>query len=169
MAEPPKPTWLTQEQAAESCGVSVRTFRAWQVEPVGQIGTCRYYDGRAILENRLAARKRRRRPKATPAELKARVDALETELMNERAEAQRLRNANRRGELVTTYALRQAIAQACTRSVAILDPLPGKIKRAAPALTNTEVHMIRRAIARRQNQAAELTLHDLGHWSRDDG
>jgi len=163
----PNRAWFTTAEAAESLRITPRAFRAWEVEPVAEIGSQRYYDAEGIIANRIEAMKRRRRrPETTTAELKVRVDALETDLMRERAEAQRVRNAEARGELVTCDALSQAIAQACTRAAAALEPLPGKIKRRRPRLTSSALHSIQRIIARRRNQAAGLTLHDLNHWSK---
>jgi len=167
MPQAPEPHWLTAAEAAESLGITGRAFRAWHVEPVASIGTRRYYDGRTILENRLdALKQRRRRPEGTPAELKAEVERLETELTRHRAEGQRLRNSEARGELVTVEALIQAIAKACTAASVALETLPGKIKRAQPTIRAQELHHIRAAIVRRQNEAAGLTLHDLNHWSK---
>ena len=157
MTQHTEPHWLTAGEAAESVGITPRAFRAWEVEPVATIGTRKYYDGRAILENRLAALKRKhRRPETTTAELKARVDELETSLTNARAEGQGLRNAELRGELVRLDALTQAIANAGTAANAALEALPGKIKRGAPEITGQELTEIRVIIARIQNQAADL-------------
>jgi len=167
MPQAAEPHWLTASEAAESLGITTRAFRAWQVEPVASIGTRRYFDGRTILENRLdALKQRRRRPEGTPAKLKAEADRLETELTRHRAEGQRLRNSEARGEFVTVDALTQAIAKGCTAASVALETLPGKIKRAQPRIGAQELHLIRAAIVRRQNQGAALTLADLQHWSK---
>jgi len=166
MTQTPEPHWLTAAEAAESVGVTTRAFRAWHVEPVASIGTRRYYDGQRILENRVAALKhRRKRPEGSPAELKAEVERLETELTRHRAKGQRLRNSEARGELVTVQALTQAVAKACTAAAATLETLPGRLKRSQPKIGAQELNLIRAAIIRRQNQAAGLTLQELGHWS----
>src|SRR6056297_3240270 len=166
MPQAAEPHWLTASEAAESLGITTRAFRAWQVEPVASIGTRRYFDGRTILENRLdALKQRRRRPEGTPAKLKAEADRLETELTRHRAEGQRLRNSEARGEFVTVDALTQAIAKACTAAAATLETLPGALKRSQPKIGAQELQHIRAAIIRRQNQAAGLTLQELGHWS----
>lgn len=166
MPQQPEPHWLTATEAAESLGITARAFRDWHVPPVATIGTRRYFDGRTILENRLAALKQRqRRPKGTPAELKAEADRLDTELTRHRAEGQRLRNAEARGELVKAESLAQAIANACAAAGAVLETLPGKIKRTRPEIGSQQLHSVRAVIVRRQNQAASLTLSDLDHWS----
>ena len=166
MPQAAEPHWLTASEAAESLGITTRAFRAWQVETVASIGTRRYFDGRTILENRLdALKQRRRRPEGTASELKAEVERLETELTRHRAEGQRLRNSEARGELVTVQALTQAVAKACTAAAATLETLPGKLKRSQPKIGAQELQHIRAAIIRRQNQAAGLTLQELGHWS----
>ena len=154
--------WLTAGEAAESLGITPRAFRAWEVESVATVGRNKYYTGAAILENRLDARKRkRRRPETTADELKARVDELETSLMNARAEGQGLRNAELRGELVHLDTLTQAIANAGTAANAALEALPGKVKRAAPEITGQELTEIRVIVARIQNQAAGLDTKNL--------
>ena len=157
MTQDPEAHWLSAAEAAESVGITPRAFRDWQVSAVATIGNRKYFDGRAILENRLTALKRKhRRPETTTAELKACVDELETSLTNARAEGQGLRNAELRGELVRLDALTLAIANAATAANAALEALPGKIKRAAPEITGQELTEIRVIIARIQNQAADL-------------
>ena len=165
MPQDPENHWLTATQAAESCEVTSRTFRNWGVRPVAVIGTRHYYDGQSILANRLDALKQRRRPEGTPAELKAAVDRLETELTQHRAQGERLRNSERRGETTTVESLTAVIAEACSACSAGLEALPGAIKRAQPETSAQELHHIRGAIVRRQNQAAGITLQDLDHWS----
>ena len=156
--------WFTATEAAESLGISPRAFRAWEVESVATIGRNRYFTGAAILENRLAARKRkRRRPETTADELKARVDELETELMSARAENQALRNSELRGELVRLDTLTLAIANAGTAANAALEAVPGKVKRAAPEITGQELNEIRLVIATIQNRAAGLDVSILDY------
>lgn len=163
----PAADWFTASEAADSLGITARAFRAWEVEPVAEIGKRRFFDAASIIANRIEAMtRRRRRPETTVEELKVRVDALETNLMRERAETQRVRNAEARGELVTADRLTQAIATACTRCAAILEPLPGKIKRARPTLNSSVLHAVQKIIARRRNEAAELTLQDIDYWSK---
>lgn len=167
MSQAPENHWLTAAQAAESCGVTARCFRQWGVEPVAVVGPRRYYDGRTILKNRTdALKQRRRRPEGTPAELKSELERLETELVWHRAEGQRLRNSERRGETVTVESLTRAVADACTACNAILESLPGTLKRARPDVSGQELHHIRAAIVRRQNAAASLTLQKLNYWSK---
>ena len=157
---------FTAAEAAESLGITPRAFRAWDVDPVAEHAGKRYYSAEAIIGNGIEAmQRRRRRPETTAAELKAAVDALETELTRQRTEAQRLRNAEARGELVSVQRLTDALATACTRAAAALEPLPGKIKRACPQVSASELHSVQVTIARRRNGAAGLTLQDLQHWS----
>lgn len=166
MSQDPENHWLAAAQAAESCQVTTRTFRNWGVRPVAVIGTRHYYDGQSILANRLdALKQRRRRPEGTPAELKAAVDRLETELTQHRAQGERLRNSERRREMTTIESLTAVTAEACSACSAGLEALPGAIKRAQPETSAQELHHIRAAIVHRQNEAADTTLQELNHWS----
>lgn len=154
---------LTATEAAESLRITGRAFRLWQVEPVRIDGRHRYFDGRAILNNRMAALKRKRaRPAGSAGELKTRIDQLETELTTARAEGQAMRNAELRGELVRIGNITQAIATACAGASAALETIPGKVKRLCPALSSQEINDVRAAVVRCQNEAAAVTLN----WSQ---
>ena len=156
--------WFTAGEAAESLGIAPRSFRSWEVEAVATIGRNKYFTGAAILQNRLDARKRkRRRPETTADELKARVDELETELMSARAENQALRNSELRGELVRLDTLTFAIATASAGANAALESVPGKVKRAVPEITGGELNEIRLVIATIQNRAAGLNTSVLNY------
>ena len=161
-AEQPEAHWLSAGECAESLGITPRAFRAWSVEPVAIIGRNKYYTGAAILENRMAASRRKtRRPETTAAELKSKVSELETELTNARAEGQRLRNSAGRGELVQLDELTEAIGTAGSAAVASLESLPGRIKRHIPDINAHDLLEIRRIIANCQNEAAELDLKTI--------
>ena len=162
MTQRPEPHLLTAGECAESLGITDRSFRSWCVEPTVIVGTRKYFDGRAILDNRTAALKRkRRRPESTTAQLKVHVDELETALTTARAEGQSLRNAELRQEMVHLDRLTQAIATGCTAANAALESLPGKVKRASPEVTGQELTELRVIIARVQNRAAGLDTKNL--------
>lgn len=164
MKKQPDDHWLTAAEAAESLRITARAFRAWQVEPIAVIGRNKYYTGAAILENRMATLKRkRRRPETTTAELKSKVDELETALTNARAAGQALRNAELRGELVHLDALTEAVGNAGTASAAALEALPGRIKRSVPEINGAELLDLRRVIAKARNQAADLDPSTLDY------
>jgi len=164
----PDPSWLTAAEAAESAGVDERTFRRWAVEPVATVGGVRYYSVRAILDNRLEAEQRRRPPAATSAaELRRQVDDAEIMLMRHQAERVELANSERRGELVEVERLAQTIGAAGSAVGAVLDSLPGRVRRIV-TMSHTDVERVRRVVVEHQNaisaiellQAIESSTHD---------
>jgi phage terminase Nu1 subunit (DNA packaging protein) len=81
------------------------------------------------------------------------------------AKAQRekieMQNAVTRKELAPTYMLEAVIAAAGTRAAAILDAIPGAIRRRNQALTAADIETIASEIAKARNIAAGMTLDDL--------
>lgn len=159
MTTKPEPHWFTSAEAAESLGIAPRTFRSWSVDPVAEIGRTRYFTAEAILENRLADLQcKSDRPATALDELKREVDSLETDLIRMRAKRQELRNAELRGELVSTASITMAISQAATACGAILDPLPGKMRRQIVTLSATDIQRVRSIIVHHQNRIASLPV-----------
>lgn len=154
---------FTAGEAAESLGITPRTFRRWNVEPTTTRAGKKLYSGAAILDNRIAAiRRQRRRPETTAAQLKSELSSLQAELDRARAAGQALANAAARGELVRVEDLQQTLASACSPAGARLDALAGQIKRHQNSLTFAEVHSIRVAVAAARNQAADTVID----WSK---
>ena len=152
----PRPEWLTQTEAAASAGVDARTFRAWSVEPAAVIGTRRYYTAAAVIENRIEAeRQRRPRPANTAAELRRLVDDAEIELVRQQTARAELGNRERRRELVEVEALTDAIGAAAAAAGAVLDSLPGRIRRIVPRLSHSRTDQLRAAVAAAMNQIAD--------------
>ena len=107
-----------------------------------------------------------------------RVAAGDLDLATERAglaRAQRekieMQNQVTRKELAPSYLLEEILAKAGARAAAILDTIPGMIKRRVPSLTADDVSAIAREVAKARNIAAGIslaTLEDESDASPDD-
>jgi len=92
------------------------------------------------------------------AEMMIEQQRAELELTQERAETQRIKNLQMRRELAPVDGISAALGQLASRIGAVLDPLPGKIRRRQPKLTNADVETIRHECAKAMNLAAELEI-----------
>ena len=97
-----------------------------------------------------------------------RVAAGDLDLATERAglaRAQRekieMQNQVTRKELAPSYLLEEILAKAGARAAAILDTIPGMIKRRVPSLTADDVSAIAREVAKARNIAAGVSLASL--------
>ena len=81
-------------------------------------------------------------------------DAEKARLTKARRIAQELDNAERELELRPVFEVSEAIVAALTPVVAMLDNLPVSIKRVCPALSQTGVEKMERAIAESRNELA---------------
>jgi len=97
-----------------------------------------------------------------------RVAAGDLDLATERAglaRAQRkkieMQNQVTRKELAPSYLLEEILARAGTKAAAILDTIPGMIKRRVPSLTADDVAAIAREVAKARNIAASISLSNL--------
>lgn len=160
------PGELHQTQAAALLGVSVRQFQKYQIEPAARRGRYAYYalpDLLAYAEER-ARRKgyeaglRDGRAPESVAELLDAKERAELRLTEERAEYQRLRNAELRRELAPVEILTWALSDLASQIVPILNAIPGDIKRRNPKITAAELHLMREAIAGALNLVAEVRL-----------
>lgn len=81
------------------------------------------------------------------------------------AKAQRerieMQNAVTRRELAPSYLLEEVLAAAGAKVAAILDAIPGAIRRRNQALTAEDIQTIASEIAKARNIAAAMTLDDL--------
>lgn len=162
------PESMTQTQAAEFCRVSVRQFQKYGLEPVGRKGRCAYYSRDQLIDwiEKRAQRKGYeaglRDGKATvpedAADLQRARDQAELKWTEERAEGQRLRNAELRRELAPVEMLTWALSDLASQITPLLTPIPGEIKRRIPKITNSELHVMREVIANALNLVAEVRL-----------
>lgn len=161
------PPELTQMQAARLLGVSVRAFQAYQIEPAARRGRHVYYALPALLAYAVERARRNgykdglRDGKApeNAAELIDAKERAELRLTEERAEYQRLRNAELRRELAPVETLTWALSDLASQIVPIISSIPGDIKRRNPKITNSELHVMREVIAGALNLVAEVRLN----------
>lgn len=86
------------------------------------------------------------------------LDLTEERARLARAQSERIEmdNAVTRGELASIDTLRDTLADVAGQIAAILDAIPGKVKREAPHLTAQDVDILRREIAKARNLASEV-------------
>lgn len=72
-----------------------------------------------------------------------------------------MQNQVTRKELAPSYLLEEILAKAGTKAAAILDTIPGMIKRRVPSLTADDVAAIAREVAKARNIAASISLSNL--------
>jgi terminase small subunit / prophage DNA-packing protein len=72
-----------------------------------------------------------------------------------------MQNQVTRKELAPSYLLEEILAKAGTKAAAILDTIPGMIKRRVPSLSADDVAAIAREVAKARNIAASISLSTL--------
>lgn len=82
-------------------------------------------------------------------------------LAKEQADKIGMQNAITRRELAPTYLLEEVLAAAGARAAAILDAIPGAIRRRNQNLTAADIETIASEIAKARNIAAAISLGDL--------
>lgn len=82
-------------------------------------------------------------------------------LAKEQADKIAMANQVTRKELAPSYLLEEILAKAGARAAAILDTIPGMIKRRVPSLTADDVSAIAREVAKARNIAAGVSLASL--------
>ena len=152
---PTEDYWLTQSQAAQSCGVSVPAFVKWNVPHVAVSGRSKYYTVEAIIANRLAAAERRQGKKEASIS-DATVE--KARLVKEQADHAELKNAKMRGELAPIQIIETTLAGAAAQIAAVLETIPMKLKRRNPSLTASDIEIIKKEITAVQNMAAEVNI-----------
>ena len=164
--------WLNKGEMAASLGISVQAFDKWGVKPVAQrhkYGEA-YFTVADVIKNRLAWQARKfeqSQPQMDAAELMQAKEQAELEWTKERAEGQRLKNAAMRRELAPVEMVTWAIGRVCSEISAQLETIPGKVKRALPKLTSSELQLIKREVVKAQNTASEDTSLDWDEFDAD--
>ncbi len=89
-------------------------------------------------------------------------------LVNERALLAReqrariaLQNAQTRGELAPVALIEQVLAKTGARCAAILDTIPGELRRRVPGLSSADILHVRAIVAKARNLAAAINVDDL--------
>mgnify|MGYP000904718456 CR=1 FL=1 len=78
-----------------------------------------------------------------------------------------MQNQVTRKELAPSYLLEEILAKAGTKAAAILDTIPGMIKRRVPSLTADDVAAIAREVAKARNIAASISLSNIDEAEPD--
>ncbi|HAO32971.1 MAG TPA: hypothetical protein DCQ84_08480 [Candidatus Competibacteraceae bacterium] len=148
---------LTTEQVAELFGVTVRAVSNWQKDerdplPVADrgVGVKSEYDPRAVFLWGL-----RRFGSADIIEVdRERALNLRADTRLKEIKEQQLRN-----ELAPVALLTHALATLAAQVSAILETLPGLLKRARPDLTATDLETIKRELVKCQNACADIRIN----------
>lgn len=78
-----------------------------------------------------------------------------------------MQNQVTRKELAPSYLLEEILAKAGTKAAAILDTIPGMIKRRVPSLSADDVAAIAREVAKARNIAASISLSNIDEAEPD--
>lgn len=78
-----------------------------------------------------------------------------------------MQNQVTRKELAPSYLLEEILAKAGTKAAAILDTIPGMIKRRVPSLSADDVAAIAREVAKARNIAASISLSNIDEAESD--
>ncbi len=150
-------TELTINQLAELTGSTNRTVkkRLAEVAPVRVSANASYYSPREALPAIFLGD-----PSANDSRDLTRERA---RLAREQADATALKNAQARNELAPVDLIRWTLNRVGTRIVAILDTIPGNVKRRVPHLSAAHVELIKREVVKAQNAAARIEI-DLNEY-----
>lgn len=97
-----------------------------------------------------------------PAEQKARLYAAQADKVE-------MENAVARGELAPVSVLEDVLTRAGTKVSASLDAIPTALKRRLPNLTDADLTIVRRELAKARNAIASLSLEDLEADEENEG
>lgn len=153
MAEQVKKYWLSRIDAAASCGVALRTFDYWGVEPVGRVGQSHMFDIKSILENRLAHQRGDFVTDEKGTMTKAKADL---NLTLEKTRQQKFKNDVEEGKYIPIDILEILCAGLSSRIGAVLDSLPLIIKRSYPDLPVEVIEELDKHFRKCQNAISNL-------------
>ena len=79
------------------------------------------------------------------------------------AQAEKIEMSNEqvRGELVSAVVLAEVLAKAGAKIVALLEAIPGSVKRRVPDLSATDIGFIQSEIVKARNEISSLSLGDI--------
>ncbi len=97
-----------------------------------------------------------------PAEEKARLYAAQADRIE-------MENSVARGELAPVSVLEEVLTRAGTKVSAAMDAIPTAQKRRLPNLTDADLTIVRRELARARNAIASLSLEDLEADEENEG
>lgn len=97
-----------------------------------------------------------------PAEEKARLYAAQADKIE-------MENSVARGELAPVSVLEEVLTRAGTKVSAAMDAIPTALKRRLPNLTDADLTIVRRELAKARNAVAALSLEDLEADEENEG
>lgn len=158
--------WLSQQEMANTCAISLSAFQKWQVKPVARVGRKTFYTVQDVLANRLEHNQKLLdqlpRPEAPGAAEIAQREA-RIALMRAQAEGQELRNAQLREELAPVGLIAWVIDQAGQGISRHLAGIPAAVKKRCPKLRPTDMKILQAEIVKAQRAAADMSV-DLDQY-----
>jgi len=163
-----EPGWLNKKQMAKQLKISVQAFDKWEVQPVARrhkYGEAFYSVGDVMefVDKRAREQERRKLEKLLPTDADGldvgqifiEKEKAELTWTRERAEGQRLKNAQMRRELAPVEMVVWALGSVAGQVTAILGTLPAKLKRSQPKLSADEINIVKSEIVKAQNACAK--------------
>lgn len=162
MGQPSKPFKVSRLEVAFMFDVDERTITNWQtrsedplpVSKIGRRGSSNEYDPQELIKWRI--RQELKKLKVVSDGVILDADTEKARLTKEQADAAAMKNAVTRGELVPLSVLETALSDVSAQINSILDSLPLKIKKRAPALSASDIEAIRKEIVKAQNVSASV-------------
>lgn len=145
-----------QAETAAHCDLSERSIREWEVKLDLQAKPYTRTEFRIAyirsLRDTAAGR-------ATAGDLDLATER--ARLAAAQADKVEMQNAQSREELAPVVYLTEVLAKAGARAAAILEAIPGQVRRRLPSLPATEIQAIQQEIAKARNLCAAVSLADL--------
>lgn len=160
-----EPHWLNRTQMAKSLGISGSAFDRWDVQPVARIGREKYFDVRAVLDNRLLHQAEQLQP-GDPEHEEGSMDFERLRLTRAQADGQEIKNEIARGKTAPVEIITLVLSRIAGEASGELDSLPLNIKRRHPELENQVIESIKRHCVKAQNAIAR-TSESLDHTLDD--
>ena len=162
---PTKPFTIDRGEAAYLFDVDEKSITAWQKRKIDPLpaqrasrrGYPNQYDPKILMQWRL-----RQEIAKYAGEDGTELLDLEQErarLAREQRVSQEMKNAQLRRETSPIEVIAWTLSKVGSQISAILDTIPGKVKRRVPKLSSAEVEIIKREIVKAQNIAAKVVVN----------
>ncbi len=154
-----QPHWLNLTNAAKSCGVSVNTFKGWEVQPIGRDSRSQYFTFKDIESAKEKLRKNI--PSDTVKNKNGEIVDYGSELAL-KTQQERIRleinHMEKTGELVPANLFMDAVVLISDHWGTSLDSLVLNIKRNVPDIKNSVLEIIEKMRIDLQNELADWEL-----------
>ena len=145
-----EPHWLNRTQMAKSLGISAGAFDRWDVQPVARIGASKYFEVRAVLDNRLMKQADQMQP--APGEQEdGSMDFERLRLTRAQAEGQEIKNELSKGKTAPVEIITLVLSRIAGEASGELDSMPLNIRRKHPELASQVIESIKRHCVKAQN------------------